>query len=533
MSYLWDLIESQSSDTSQSLLIGKEEFRFFRLLSKTENEDEIISFMKKLHTDVGIIRNEEKRNTLIDLMPVHDTSKLLEKLSKQSDNPYHALKEIKMRKNSKTEKIFFEFFEIEIQDEIKIELPNEFDTVEPEYGLFSHQQNAINEIDNFLHGHHKTCILHMPTGSGKTRTAMNVIANHLRKHRSKVIWLAYSEELCEQAAEEFCKAWNYVGNRAVNICRYFGPHNGMLDFEDGIVIAGLPKITSREKEEKINLAALAPSFSLLVFDEAHQALAETYSNIVTRMKTYNGELKILGLSATPGRTWQDIDEDEKLANLFYRQKVTLNVEGYDSPIDYLVDQGYLSKPEFINIPYDDSGLTEDELRKLRDDFDVNEAILKKLGRDQHRNVQIYQKTCELLKHHSRVIVFAPSLHSSKLINSMLNAMGYKSSHIGGDTPKQERQIAIRDFKSDEDEKSVLVNYGVLTTGFDAPAITAVLIARPTKSLVLYSQMVGRGLRGVNTQGGTAEVQIMTIVDTSIGVFGDLAKAFENWEDIWE
>ena len=119
---------------------------------------------------------------------------------------------------------------------------------------------------------------------------------------------------------------------------------------DEIVIAGLPKITSREKEEKINLAALAPSFSLLVFDEAHQALAETYSNIVKRMKIYNEELKILGLSATPGRTWQDVDEDEKLANLFHRQKVTLNVEGYDSPIDYLVDQGYLSKPEFINIP---------------------------------------------------------------------------------------------------------------------------------------------------------------------------------------
>ena len=76
---------------------------------------------------------------------------------------------------------------------------------------------------------------------------------------------------------------------------------------------------------------------------------------------------------------------------------------------------------------------------------------------------------------------------------------------------------------------VLCNYGVLTTGFDAPRTSAVLIARPTKSLVLYSQMVGRGIRGVRA-GGNDSAEIVTIIDQGLPGFGNMAEAFTNWED---
>ena len=78
---------------------------------------------------------------------------------------------------------------------------------------------------------------------------------------------------------------------------------------------------------------------------------------------------------------------------------------------------------------------------------------------------------------------------------------------------------------------MLVNFGVLTTGFDAPAASAALIARPTKSLVLYSQMVGRVIRGP-LAGGTERCEIVTVVDTTLPGFGDVADAFMNWEDVW-
>jgi len=78
---------------------------------------------------------------------------------------------------------------------------------------------------------------------------------------------------------------------------------------------------------------------------------------------------------------------------------------------------------------------------------------------------------------------------------------------------------------------VLCNYGVLTTGFDAPKTSAVIIARPTKSLILYCQMVGRAMRGP-TVGGSADCEVVTVVDSSLPGFGDMADAIFNWEDVW-
>jgi len=87
------------------------------------------------------------------------------------------------------------------------------------------------------------------------------------------------------------------------------------------------------------------------------------------------------------------------------------------------------------------------------------------------------------------------------------------------------------FKQSGGEPMVLCNYGVLTTGFDAPLTSAAIIARPTKSLVLYSQMVGRVIRGPRV-GGTPRAEIWTVIDTSLPGFDSLTGAFNNWEDVW-
>ena len=75
------------------------------------------------------------------------------------------------------------------------------------------------------------------------------------------------------------------------------------------------------------------------------------------------------------------------------------------------------------------------------------------------------------------------------------------------------------------------NYGVLTAGFDAPRTRCVIIARPTTSLVLYSQMVGRALRGPRA-GGNATADVYTVADTNLPGFGSVADAFTNWEELW-
>ena len=100
------------------------------------------------------------------------------------------------------------------------------------------------------------------------------------------------------------------------------------------------------------------------------------------------------------------------------------------------------------------------------------------------------------------------------------------------TSAEERRVAIDFFRSDHGPPMALFNYGVLTAGFDAPKTKCVVIARPTKSLVLYSQMCGRAMRGPKS-GGNRNCRIYTVVDTRLPGFGSVAEAFTNWETLWQ
>ena len=134
--------------------------------------------------------------------------------------------------------------------------------------------------------------------------------------------------------------------------------------------------------------------------------------------------------------------------------------------------------------------------------------------------------------HRRVLVFAASVAHARVLTAILVVRDIRSEVVTGSTPERVRDRAIRTFKSDAEEPMVLVNFGVLTTGFDAPKASAAVIARPTKSLVLYSQMVGRAIRGPKA-GGTDACEIVTVVDPGLPGFGNLAAAFLNWEDVWQ
>jgi superfamily II DNA or RNA helicase len=120
---------------------------------------------------------------------------------------------------------------------------------------------------------------------------------------------------------------------------------------------------------------------------------------------------------------------------------------------------------------------------------------------------------------------------AKKVALLLDAIGIDSGIVIGDSSSSQRMRTIRKFRRKTNVPMVMCNYGVLTTGFDAPEISAAVIARPTKSLVLYSQMVGRATRGIKA-GGNETCTISTVVDTNLPGFGDIAEAFMNWEDVW-
>ncbi|MBM7511785.1 superfamily II DNA or RNA helicase [Nocardioides cavernae] len=452
-----------------------------------------------------------------------------------ADQPYDALAALAIRRSTARGAALLDFFSVADDEPTGDEQKPSLELVEGRHGLFAHQRVAARAVLRDLEVEPHRVLLHMPTGSGKTRTAMNAICELLNRHEPfLVVWLAHSEELCEQAASEFAVAWRSLGNRQLPVQRWWGRHTLAPDGQkDGIIIAGLPKAFASAKREWRELGGLAGRVGLVVMDEAHQAVAPSYQLVLDLLSQAGSATPLLGLSATPGRTWNDVDEDQRLADFFFHRKVKLTVPGYDNPVDYLVDEGYLADSQFESL-HSAVGieLSPKDVSDLADGLDIPARVLQQLAEDEQRNLLIVHRTEAMARTHPRIIIFAATVEHAVVLATVLRSRGIRARAVTGTTPEGERARAIRDFRDPSMETRILVNYGVLTTGFDAPTTSAAIIARPTASLVLYSQMVGRAIRGPRA-GGNATATIATVVDPGLEGFASPADAFINWEDVWE
>jgi superfamily II DNA or RNA helicase len=481
----------------------------------------------------SLLLNKQSRGILFDLLPIKNASDLSQRLGNKSQDHYDFLKNHRFTKENE-KKILLQYFGVPfIADETALQKEDTL-KVSGKYNLFLHQIDALQKVRELLDKPGGRVLLHMPTGSGKTRTAVNFASEYLRNQRKRVVvWLANSEELCEQAFEEINRAWSFLGNREIPCLRYWGQHEpNISELKDGVVVIGLSKAFSKLRSGDRGLHELSATNPLVIFDEAHQVIAKTYRQITDLLIRPQSKAALLGLSATPGRTWNDPAKDEELSRFFNRNKITLEIDGYPNPVNYLIDKGYLARPNFRQIySAAEIELTPQDEIKIAEFLEIPNSVLIKLGQDQKRNILIVTEAEQLLKQHKRVILFAASVAQSDLLASVLSVRGIKAKSITSNSTDMDRKKAIEEYKRDDAERRILCNYGILTTGFDAPITSAALIARPTMSLVLYSQMVGRALRGINA-GGNKEAEIITVIDQGIPEFNSIEKSFSNWEDVW-
>lgn len=390
------------------------------------------------------------------------------------------------------------------------------------YPLFPHQRRAVARLKVLLVEGGRV-MLHMPTGSGKTRTAMNTVSEHLRQHEGGIVlWIASTSELLQQAAVEFQQAWHYLGNREVDLHlawggRLWDPDN----LTSGLLLASPQTLYQRQQKEQSFLSRLADKTSLVVFDEAHQSVARTYQDSLEGVAfTAVPPKPVLGLSATPGRTYVGSEDDEALAELYDHEKVELDTTadgGPSNPVDYLIAHGYLAEPEF---------------RLLGDLADPDAPKPPAMTTPEYLAFVAEAVLDLIAEGHLRVMVFARSVEEADRFAATLKAVGVLAESVNGNTPQAQRDTATRLYKTPSHTPRVLVNFGVFTAGFDAPQTSAAVIARPTRSLVAYSQMVGRAIRGPKA-GGNNKAVILTVVDPDNPEFGSIAKAFTNWNGMWD
>lgn len=529
-----ELLARCETDTLQSIL-GTACIRLLRQLQgESLNESELIRITVKSLGEASLLTNREFRNHLVPLLREEEAGLLCSELKLSVlDGPWASLAKANIAKNSERELALFNFFEVPLPPVEIEEIPESVVQTTPSRKLFPHQRMVSRKVTEKLRTEPYRVLLHMPTGSGKTRTAMSIVSEFLRfSEPCLVIWVAYSEELCEQAVFEFTATWKCLGDRSVSVRRFFGTHElDVSDISDGLIVAGLPKLV-RRAEDIAFIGRLAGKCKLLVVDEAHQAVADYYQIVLQALLVQSAQTSFLGLTATPGRTWNDVGADEKLAEFFGRQKLTLEIAGYTNPVDYLVEKRYLARATFVPLHHgSDTSISEAELQEISRSLDIPERILQRLGVAETRNLAILAKLEQLAERHKRIIVFASSVDHAHLLAAVLTFRGLEAAAVTTRTSSYERSKSIDAFKATSPETRILTNYGVLTTGFDVPSISCAVIARPTKSLVLYSQMVGRAIRGPEA-GGNEEAEIVTVVDSGLPGFGAVSAAFTNWEDVW-
>ena len=198
----------------------------------------------------------------------------------------------------------------------------------------------------------------------------------------------------------------------------------------------------------------------------------------------------------------------------------------EDPIGYLQEKGFLARLDRRKVPTNVRiDLTQKELDHLGRFLELPPSALLRLGENQQRNALIISEIAKLNDEGFTMIVFACSVNHARMLADLCRIRGIEARSIDSQTSEQDRRNWLSEYKNGEFH--TLINYGVLTTGFDAPITNAVLITRPTASVVLYSQMIGRGIRG-EKMGGNEKCLLIDLED-NLSNFPSESQAFNHFK----
>lgn len=392
--------------------------------------------------------------------------------------------------------------------------------VKPLPPAYEFQLEVIEKLKNFLNGNEMAGLLQLPTGAGKTRVTVQALVESLNQHTSKgdsFLWLAHTQELCDQAYETFQRMWTSFGNEPIKAYRLWGSRRVKINSTQATaVFASFGSFDNLSSNEDFKI--LLKKFTCVIVDEAHRAPSRVFGKNLSLVKN---KVKLLGLTATPGRHAEFASENIALKQLFNSTLITSSLLG-SNPIKQLQKLGILAKPMIQSITGSDQEIY------AKSSGDISSATLNALGSNEKRNEIIVSKITDLVEENKKILVFSCSVEHSKIIVANLAAGGISASYVDAEMSNQRRMNIIDAFSTGKCR--VLVNYGILSTGFDVPDISAVVITRPTSSIVLYSQMLGRGMRGLQA-GGSADFVVLDIRD-NFDSFGEVDEVYNYFEGLW-
>jgi len=317
------------------------------------------------------------------------------------------------------------------------------------YTLRPYQLDAIERTRAEIRSGRKRVVIVAPCGAGKTSIACSIIESAVAKG-NRAIFVAHRKELVGQASARL----------------------DSIGIDHGIIMADHERYNPECQVQVASVQTLIrrdhPQAQLVVFDEAHLSISKSWLAIVESYK----DAVILGLTATPYR-----GDGKGLHHIFDGMVVV--AQPRELVPDYLMDPRIFApdKPDLRKI------------RTVRGDYDETQLAGVMMAAQLVGNaVDQWVKIASGV----RTLVFAVNVAHSLALCDRFRTAGVAAEHIDATTPAAEREATLTRLRSGETR--VVCNVGILTTGYDLPELGCVSLARPTQSLVLALQMIGRVLR---------------------------------------
>lgn len=310
-------------------------------------------------------------------------------------------------------------------------------------------------------------MLQMPTGTGKTRLFVSIVKDLQQwsinnKKALRTLILAHRQELIAQISEN-------VGFR-------YGIAHGIImsSYEEKpklpTQVASVQTLSRRLEKWKDK------DFDIIIIDEAHHTKASTYLNIIQTFKN----ARILGVTATPYRM-----NGEGFRPVFDKLIISPSVSEF-------IDMGYLSNYEYYSIKPDSELYRQiEEINEFSVNGDFAESALTRIIDKPKIRAKIVDTYLRYAKG-KKGIVYTIDISHNKSVCDSFNKNNLKAISIDSNTSKEEREKFIRDFKNGKID--IICNVNIFSEGFDCPDVEFIQLARPTKSLSMYLQQVGRGFR---------------------------------------
>ena len=406
--------------------------------------------------------------------------------------------------------------------------------------LHDYQRTIVAQVREMLqtdnqNGSERRGMISLPTGSGKTRVAVQAIVEAMCHDGlgGGILWVADRDELCEQAVEAWGQVWSNIGTPGarLRISRMWAgqpPPQPTSDLH--IVVATIQTLNAKLSNQSSEYGFLS-NFKLIVFDEAHRSIAPTFTSVMREIgltsRQKEDEPFLLGLTATPYRGYNE-EETSWLVNRYGRNRLDAGAFESDDPQSVIVElqnMGVLAQADHETIEGGVFSLYATELQRMELTPWLPQSVERRIARDTERTKRIIEAYKTQVNPDWPTLIFATSVEHAKTVAALLNARGINSRAISGDTDTSTRRRVVEEFR--HGVIKALVNYGIFREGFDAPKTRAIIVARPVYSPNLYFQMIGRGLRGIRN-GGSDRCLILNVRDNIQNFQRELAFSDLDW-----